>query len=104
MRARARARVCVCMCVCVWGVGVGDGAVFVGVSCVCVCASVCVSICHLRDRKEIFLVSKDKNKVLTLESYLSISFFSYLPSVVHCFHCPSDSLAHSLAFFSHNHL
>ena len=39
-------------------------AAFVGVSSVCVWANVCVSICHLHDRK-IFLISEDKNKVLS---------------------------------------
>ena len=39
-----------------------------GVSCVCACANACVCICHSRDRKKIFLVSKDKNKVSSLES------------------------------------
>ena len=37
----------------------------------------CVCICHSRDRKKIFLVSKDKDKVLSLESslqYFSVSF------------------------------
>ena len=34
-----------------------------GVSCVWVWAIVYVSICHLRDRKKIFLASKDKNKI-----------------------------------------
>ena len=29
----------------------------------CLCAKVCVCICHLRDRKKIFLVSTGKNKV-----------------------------------------
>ena len=36
-----------------------------GVSCVlCLCLGQCVCICHSRDCKKIFLVSKDKNKVL----------------------------------------
>ena len=46
-----------CLRVCVSG---GGG----GVSCVWVWAIVYVCICHLRDRKKIFLASKDKNKVL----------------------------------------
>ena len=54
-------RVCGCVCVCVWGGGGWGGW---GVSCVCVWANVYVCICHLRDRKKIFLASKDKNKVL----------------------------------------
>ena len=59
-------KVCLCLhndmralihaCVCVWGEGRG--------SCVWVWAIVYVCICHLRDRKKIFLTSKDKNKVL----------------------------------------
>ena len=49
------------------GVG-GARGVFVGVSCACVCANVCVCICLLRDRKDIFLVSKNKKKVRSLES------------------------------------
>ena len=66
------------VCVCVWGGGGGVGGggggcclwvclvgeLFVGVSCVCVRTSVYVCICHPRDRKKIFLASKDKNKVL----------------------------------------
>ena len=40
---------------------------FVGVSCVCVSAKVYVCICHSRDREKMFLVSKDKIKVLSLE-------------------------------------
>ena len=39
-----------CKCVCGW--------VGLGVSFACVCANVCV--CHSRDSKKIFLVSKDK--------------------------------------------
>ena len=49
------------MLVCVFGKG---GGVFVGVSCVCVWANVYVCICHSRDHKMIFLISKDKNQVL----------------------------------------
>ena len=37
-------------------------SVCVGVS--CICANVYVCICHSRGRKNIFLDSKDKNKVL----------------------------------------
>ena len=44
---------CLRVCVCVGGV-----------SCVWVWAIVYVCICHLRDRKQIFLAYKDKNKVL----------------------------------------
>ena len=71
------------MHVCVWGMRVGVGGelrggggwggggvkwkmVFVGVS--YVCANVCVCICHSRNCKKIYLVSKDKNKVLSLEN------------------------------------
>ena len=54
---------CLHVCVCVWGVGGG------GVSCVWVWAIVYVCICHLRDRKKIFLASKDKNEVLKLKSW-----------------------------------
>ena len=63
---------CLRVCVCVWeGGGVGWG-----VSCVCVWANVYVCICHLRDRKKIFLASKDKNKVLKSSwySYLELAF------------------------------
>ena len=49
------------MLACVLGGGGGGGW---GVSCVCVWAIEYVCICHLRDRKKIFLASKDKNKVL----------------------------------------
>ena len=57
------------MLACVWG-GEGwvGGGVFVGVSCVCVWANVYVCICHSRHRKKIFLASKDRNKVLKLNS------------------------------------
>ena len=59
---------CMCVCVCVWkGEGRGVGRVSVVVSCVCVWANVYACICHSRDRKKIFLVCKDKNKVLSLE-------------------------------------
>ena len=48
-----------CLRVCVCGGGWG-------VSCVCVLANVYVCICHLHDRKNIFLASKDKNEVLKI--------------------------------------
>ena len=55
------------VCVGGWG-GEGWGVSVVGLSCVCVGANVCVCICHSSDRKKIFIVSKDKNTVLSLES------------------------------------
>ena len=60
---------CLCACVCVGGGGVrvgGGRGMLVGVSCVCIWASeyVCIVI-HV-----IFLASKDKNKVLSLERSL----------------------------------
>ena len=49
-----------CLRVCVSGRGGGGGGeVFVRVSCICVWANVYVCICHSRDRKNIFLASKD---------------------------------------------
>ena len=42
-------------------------------SCACVCANVCVCKCHSRDRK-IFLVSKDKNTVLSLQFVCLLKF------------------------------
>ena len=50
-----------------------EGGGCLWVSCVCVFANVCVHkkiFCHSRDRKEIFHISKDTNKVLSLESSL----------------------------------
>ena len=55
------------MRVCVGGVGGGGEEVFVDMSCVCVWAIVCIF--HLRGRKKIFLVSKDKNRILSLEPF-----------------------------------
>ena len=55
---------------------VGWREVSVGVSCVCVLANVCVCICHSRDRKKIFLVSKDKIKSWVLSIYIRICVIS----------------------------
>ena len=51
--------------------GGGRGSGVCGAFCVCVSANVCVCVCHSRACKKIFLLSKDINKVLSLEdSYL----------------------------------
>ena len=67
---------CVCVCVCVHAcvhMCVWEG-MFAGLSYVCVCISVCVYICHSRDRQKISLLSKDKNKVFSLQGERSLTF------------------------------
>ena len=74
--------VCVSVCVCVGGGGWQEGGECLWVTCVCVCANACFCICHSRDRKKIFLVSKDGNKILSLESSTSSCSIFLLPPLV----------------------
>ena len=57
---------------CVVREGQGEGGVC-GVSCVPVYANMCVCICHARGSKKICFVSKDINKVLSLDLSLDSS-------------------------------
>ena len=66
------------------GVAVGE---VVDVSCVLVWTNAHVRICHSYDRKKTLLTSKDKNKVLSLETIncieMKVRLYPYIPTTVH---------------------